>query len=180
MFITLFHFHSHKPNPVYQEISAGLRRRGHKVWVGQPNAEGNLVWHDGEQVVSTVPGPYTVSRGRAGNALQRRYKCMMFMLRVRAFLRKHRPHIVQINPSIMLSWLPTLGMPRDCHFVLDIRQINEAVDERLVTKLKEWRDLRRMKTLAALFFEHTCFCHAGEPQKLWGRAGSEQTARSYP
>ncbi len=168
MFITLFHFHSHKPNPVYQEISAGLRRRGHKVWVGQPNAEGNLLWHDGEKIVATLPGPFPNNIGREGNAFQRRYKYMMFMLRVRAFLREQRPDIVQVNPSNMLSWVLTLGMPRECHFVLDIRQINEAVDNRLITKVKEQRDIAGMKMLASLYYEHTCFCHAGAAEKILG------------
>lgn len=171
MHILLFHFHSDKPNPVYQEISAALRRRGHTVWVGAPNRHGDLEWKDGDVLVATIAGPMRTEQSvhelRSASPLLRRLNYFRFMVRVRAFLVHHAPDIVQINPTI-LSWVLTLGLPSKTHAVLDIRQINEAVDQRLTTRIKEQRDILVMQANARIFFEHTCFCHAGAARKILG------------
>ncbi len=179
MHILLFHFHSDKPNPVYQEISAALRRRGHTVWVGAPNRHGDLEWKDGDTLVATIQGPMRTEKSvhemRAAFPLARRWHYLRFMLRVRAFLVDHAPDIVQVNPTI-LSWVLTLGLPGKTHLVLDIRQINEAVDQRLTTRLKEQRDIRVMQANAHLFFDQTCFCHAGAARKILGPGWAHRAA----
>jgi glycosyltransferase involved in cell wall biosynthesis len=167
MHIVLFHFHTSKPNPVYQEISAGLRRRGHTVWVGVPNEEGDLEWRDGNRVIEKLPGPPKEDMHHKMSFLQRRLGYFCFLWRVRSFLSCTKPDIIQVNPS-MLAWVLTLFMPRTSHCVLDIRQINEAVDERWITKLKEQRDILVMKAYAELFYKHTCFCHVNAAQKILG------------
>lgn len=176
MHIVLFHFHSHQPNPVYQEISAALRRRGHIVWVGAPNAAGDLEWRDDATVIATTPGPGRDGKTKTTSGIARRLAYLAFMRRVRAFLQATKPDIVQVNPSSMLVWTLPLGMPATTHFVLDIRQINEAVDERLLTKLKEQRDIGIMQMNACFFYEHTCFCHEGAAQKILGSNWRERAS----
>lgn len=162
MHIALFHFHTDKPNPVYQEIAAGLRKRDHLVWLGAPNRNGDLEWHDGTTVVTMLPGPK-----RAGHWLSRRWHYWQFMWRVRTFLRETAPDIVQINPTMMV-WILTLWLQPKTHCVLDIRQINEAVDDRFKTKLKEIRDVLLLKANASFVFEHTCFCHQEAARRILG------------
>lgn len=182
MHILLFHFHSDKPNPVYQEISAALRRRGHTVWVGAPNRHGDLEWKDGETLVATIQGPIRTEKSvheiRLAPPWQRRWHYLRFMLRVRSFLVEHAPDIVQVNPTI-LSWVLARGLPAKTHVVLDIRQINEAVDQRLTTRLKEQRDIMVMQANARFFFEHTCFCHVGAAAKILGK-GWQKRATVVP
>jgi glycosyltransferase involved in cell wall biosynthesis len=167
MHIVLFHFHTSKPNPVYQEIAAGLRRRGHTVWIGVPNDAGDLEWRDGNEIVAKLPGPPRESGQGKLNALQRRWGYFRFLWRVRSFLSRTRPDMIQVNPS-MLAWVLTVWMPRTAHCILDIRQINEAVDKRWITQFKEQRDIWVMKAYAQLFYEHTCFCHVNAARKILG------------
>ena len=54
MHILLAQFYSSQPTPDYDKFAAEMRARGHVVWVGTPNAAGDIEWHNGEAVVATV------------------------------------------------------------------------------------------------------------------------------
>lgn len=177
MFIVLFHFYSNKPNPVYQEIAANLRKLGHQVWVGEPNSEMDLIWRDGENIVGSLPGPaaaenwlYKVPVAR-GFAV--RWQYFRFMLRVRRFLRKLTPEIVQVNP-VLFAWCLPLLMPDKIKFILDIRQINEEVDFGVAARLREKTVIASMKQNAKLFYDHTCFCHEGAARRILGKNWTEK------
>lgn len=178
MHIVLFHFYSKKPNPVYQEISAALRQLGHTVWVAEPDLNDNqLLWKDGDDVIERTPGPAEdqglLSRLPILSGLGRRWAYFQFLSRVKAVLRRHQPDIVQVNPPLLAWWLP-LFMPM--RFYLDIRQINEAVDERLKTRIRERMGVWGMQMNARYVYPHTFFCHAGAAERIlgagWRRKGS--------
>ena len=170
MHILLLHIHTGKPNPVYQEIATGLRRRKHEVWVGTPNSDGDLECRDGSRVVAVLPGPYarspTTNGPRSGAVrLSKRWNYLNYILRVRAFLAKTAPDIIQVNYSA-LTWLLPPFLPAKTHCVLDIRQINEAVGAR--TRSRESRVLMGMTIAARYFYEHTCFCHTEAAKRILG------------
>ena len=52
MHILLAQFYSSQPTPDYDKFAAEMRALGHVVWVGTPNAAGDVVWHDGAAVVA--------------------------------------------------------------------------------------------------------------------------------
>ena len=171
MHIVLFHFYSSDPNPVYQEIAAALRRRGHVVWVGAPNRSGDLEWRDGEQVVATKPGPMSVPpwmlRIPLLVPLWKRFSSFRFALEVRTFLRLIGPHIAQVNLN-SFAWVVPLGMPDKVHFVYDVRQINERVSSSLVVRAREQGSILVRKACARFFYEHTCFCHLEAARRILG------------
>ena len=74
MHILFFQLYTDKPNPVYQEIACGLRRRGHEVCVGTLNRDGNLECRDGSRVVG-VPGP-DVRSSATDNPLSESVDCV--------------------------------------------------------------------------------------------------------
>jgi len=104
MHIALVHFYSSTPTPVYQEVASALRARGHTVWVGTPNEAGDLAWHDGKRTVGVQRGPARLPdpllRVPLVASVLRRVVFFGFMLRVRGFLRRARPDIVQVNPTL--------------------------------------------------------------------------------
>ncbi len=172
MHIILFHFYSKKPNPVYQEISSSLRTRGHKVWVGAPNQDGDLEWHNGEQVIATQPGPERSFMGLWGVKVLRpllvRLQYFAFMWRVGKFLKKHQPDIAQINTNLSAWVLPLFGSKK-IRYILDIRQINEDVSQKLTTRIKEKLLILSRQAYARYFYEHTCFCHEGAAVRILGK-----------
>ena len=172
MHVLLFHFYSKQPNPAYEEIAAALRHRGHAVWLGAPNRNGDLAWHDGEQVVAVQPGPRDVPRwvGRLWliAAIHRRLQYLIFMLRVRGFLRETIPDIVQVNANLFAWTLPLL-MPSRIHFILDIRQINEGVASSLIGKLKEFQSIFAARINSRFSYDHACFCHERAARRILGR-----------
>ena len=179
MHVLLFHFYSKVPNPAYAEIAAALRRRGNVVWLGAPDMNGDLAWHDGERVFTVLPGPRAVPRwlGRLWltAAIYRRLQYLFFMLRVRGFLREVIPDIAQVNPNLFAWTLPLL-MPSKIHFILDIRQINEGVAGSLIGKLKEHQSIFVARINSRFVYDHVCFCHKGAARRIlgknWSRWGS--------
>ncbi len=170
MHILFFQLYTDKPNPVYQEIACGLRRRGHEVWVGTLNRDGNLECRDGSRVVGVLPGPDVRSSAtdnplRGVGRLRKRWQQLNYILRVRAFVAEAAPDIIQVNFSTF-TWMLPLLLPARTHCVLDIRQINEAVDAS--TKLRESRTIMGMRVAARYIYEHTCFCHVEAAKRIFG------------
>jgi glycosyltransferase involved in cell wall biosynthesis len=177
MHIVLFHFYSKKPNPVYQEIALALRRRGHTVWIGQPDERGDLEWRNGEQIVARQPGPYSVPawlrRVKPLAALLAQFNYARFVLRVRRFLTQAAPDVVQVNLSRLAWLLPLLSgaLPR---YVYDIRQINEEVSATLMGRVREALAAGAMSANARFFYAHTCFCHVGAAQRILGKQWAQR------
>lgn len=172
MHIVLFHFYSKKPNPVYQELASALRRLGHQVTIAEPTTSGDLAWRQAESIVAHTRGPRPfpgpVSRLPIIAKLLHRWQYAMFLSRVKARLKKLAPDIVQVNPPLM-AWLLPLGMPSTMKFVLDIRQINEAVTDRLKAKISERFSVWGMRMNALLFYQKTCFCHEQAALRILGK-----------
>jgi glycosyltransferase involved in cell wall biosynthesis len=179
MHIALLHVYSKKPTPVYQEIATALRARGHKVWIGEPNADNDLEWRDGGRIVATQPGPETLAqrwRGWPFPKFWRRLAYLQFMLYVRRFLRHYQPDVVQVNPATMLwLWLLPLGMPHTMLFVLDWRQIAQRDYGGLLGGVKQWWARTKRQVLSTRIYDQACFLHAAGAEKVlgphWPRAG---------
>jgi glycosyltransferase involved in cell wall biosynthesis len=179
MHIVLFHFYSKKPNPVYQEIALALRRRGHTVWIGQPDERGDLEWRNVEQIVARQPGPQAVPawlrRVKPLAALLAQLNYARFVLRVRGFLKQAAPDVVQVNLS-RLAWLLPLLSWAPPRYVYDIRQINEEVSSTLGSRLRERLAVGAMTVNAAFFYQQSAFCHAGAARRIlgerWQRRGA--------
>lgn len=179
MQIVLFHFYSRQPNPVYQEIAGALRRRGHTVWIGQPDPQGDLEWRDGDQVVARQPGPQPAPAGlrrvKPLAALIGYVNYARFVLRVRRFLNKNAPDIVQVNLN-RLAWLLPLLSASSSRYVYDIRQINEEVAGSFWGRLRERLAVGAMTLNAAFFYQKTAFCHAGAAQRILGEGWRQRGA----
>ena len=52
--------------------------------------------------------------------------------------------------------------------MLDIRQINEDVNNRPRTKVREYVGILRKKIWGKYFFEKTCFCHREAARRILG------------
>lgn len=173
MHILLFHFYSSSPNPAYQNLAGALRKRGHVVWIGEPDGDGNLRWRDQSRAIETIPGPGEDSTkslpifARWTRSLTRFVRVFRFVRRIRKFIHTHRPDIVHVNPSYLPGLLP-IFMPRDVYFLLDIKQINLDIDEGWLTKLKEWLMLVNYRLCATLLYNHTSFHHEAAARRVLG------------
>ncbi len=171
MRIVLLHYSPTGANPVYAELASALRLRGHKVYVAWAGDDGALEFVGGDGLekriagIAAVPKPW--SRMPLLATLLARWQLLRFIARIRQALVDLSPNIVQINPLSMSELVPPL-MPGGIHFVLDIRQINEAVNPRLATRLKETTAIFRRKFWAKHVFEKTCFCHAEAAKRILG------------
>ncbi len=178
MHIALVHFYSSTPTPVYQEVASALRARRHTIWVGTPNQAGDLTWHDGERTVGVQSRPARLPdpllRVPLVASALRRVVSFGFMLRVRAFLRRARPDIVQVNPTLG-AWVLPLLMPRQICFILDIRH-GPAESTDLIGKLREWRTIRTWRIWSRFIYDRPCFCHVAAAHRVlgkgWPRGGS--------
>lgn len=171
MRIVLLHYFPTGANPVYSELTAALRSLGHEVYMAEACRDGSLVYKTAENTEIRVAGPRSVgtfmSRIPIISGLLGRLHFLGFVRSVRHSLSELSPDIVQVNPFDM-AWLLPLLSPRNMHFVLDIRQINEAVDSRLSTKVSEHTSILRKKIWARYFFEKTCFCHQEAARRILG------------
>lgn len=171
MRILLFHYYSNKPNPVYQEMASAFRVRGHEVWLAEPNEAGDLLIKGENGTLETISGPKaTLAWARKMPIVPKllwRYEIFSFLMRFRALIKKLSPDIVQINPLVM-AWLLPLGMPKSIHFVLDIRQINEAVKKNFKTRIREQMAVNGMRFNGRYFYEKTCFCHEQAAIRILG------------
>lgn len=169
------------PNPVYAELAAALRRRGHIVWLATASADGHIAWHDGVHQVGQqqLPAFRTGWAQRAPWLHDLFYKVAFLWLiwRVKRFLQHHKPDIVQVNPSSIHGlWLLPIGMPRRTSFVLDWRQIAERASTGRIGRLKDrWASVRR-SFYSTVLYDRACFLHAaGAKQVLgsdWSRWGT--------
>lgn len=176
MHILLYHFYSRTPNPVYQEIAANLRQLGHTVWLGSRNQEDNLAWHDGEEVVAVVPGPYV--KGSTTSKLSKlgaNLRNVSYMMRLAKFIKEVAPDIFQANVN-NLGWLLPLMKKGNTYYLYDIRQINEAVNRSLKQRILEKRTVWTMKLCARYLYDHTFFCHAEAAKKILGAQWSERSS----
>lgn len=183
MHIVLLHFYSQRPNPIYQQIAEALRRRGHRVWVGVPDQNDDLVWYDGEQAVARLAGPnqhsgFLALPGLPG-ALRNRLSRLAFILRLRRFLRSRGPDVVQINPASMhWIWLFPLAMPRATRFILDWRQVGQRGGQGVVRTTKAYLTnlWRRIYTRS---YDFSCFLHEAGAEKVLGN-GWQRRGRIVP
>lgn len=171
MRIVLFNYFGDKPNPVYEELSIALRRRGHTVWVGQADTTGGFVWHNGQGEMQQMAGCGEVPGRLNGIPLLSQFvrsiKNVQFMMRMRRHIQSLSPDIVMVN-TVTAPWVLTLFTPKNMHFIYDIRQINENVSDRLLSRLKEKKTVSVFTLLASRVYEHTCFCHEEAAKRVLG------------
>ncbi|MCA9923708.1 MAG: glycosyltransferase family 4 protein, partial [Anaerolineales bacterium] len=173
MHILLFNFF-YKPNPDYQNMASGLRRRGHTVWLGFRSAEGDLQWHDGETFVGRQRGPGsvtgTVSRIPGLSHLLNRLLFLAFLFRIRGFIKQTSPQIVQLNPgSLNFPWVLKMFMPANIHFIFDIRHLNVGIRDDVVGRFREWLLVQDYWLHARFIYNHACFNHEHTAQLLLGK-----------
>jgi glycosyltransferase involved in cell wall biosynthesis len=168
MHITLLQFYSSHPTADYDRIAAGLRDRGHTVWVATPDDDGNLVWRGADGIVATQPSPRALAPAhRLPGA--RRLGELRFMLSVRRFLKSQQPDIVQVNPaSIHWVWLLPFFMPGGISFILDWRQIGERSSAGWLGALKwRWFSLRRY-VYSRFVYDRAAFLHEAGARRVLG------------
>ena len=180
MRILLFQL-SMTPTPDYSQIATALRDRGHAVWLGAPNENGDRAWHEGDGVVRVIPGPKRLHGGLTRLSwlmpIAKRIAFLGFLLRVRKFVRRSRPDIVQVNrASVFLFWLLPLLMPRQVSFVLDFRQVGQRGSNGLISKLRGWLAIRGSRFCSSFVYQHACFLHEEGAKRIlgkdWERRGS--------
>jgi glycosyltransferase involved in cell wall biosynthesis len=155
MFILLLQMQT-DPNPDYANMAAGLRARGHEVWLGMAQPNGELAWGDGARARAVTPGP--LPDGLPANGLRRRAAYARFWGRLRTLIRTHRPDVVQVDPgATLLPWLLPVGMPRATRFIFDVKQINLGVRADPIGRLKEWQLVKSWQFCGRAVYDHTLF-----------------------
>lgn len=155
------------PNPDYPNMAAGLRERGHSVYLGSLDEAGNLAWDDGAGVTAVQPGPLPEDAQVGG--MRRRLAYAQFWGRVRSFLRRLRPDIVQMDPGVTFSpWLLPQRMPPDMRFIFDIKQINVGVRSDAVGRFKEWQMVRSWWYSGRYVYDHTLFDYGLAAEAVMG------------
>lgn len=170
MHIAFIHFYEN-PNPDYPNTVASLRACGHQVWLGQVNPGGDFEWSDGMGTVETIPGFHRIIRSYKKSLflpLFKRYEQWRFLLRIRQFLKKVNPDIVQVNPD-MFAWMIPLGMPQPMKFIFDVKQINMGVKSTLAARVRDWT-LGVMWWFAAKFiYDYACFDYPIAAERILGK-----------
>lgn len=163
MHILLAQFYSSQPTPDYDKFAAEMRARGHVVWVGTPNAAGDIEWHNGEAVVATVGA----GRLPLPRPLARRLAKLDRFRRVRRFIAQTAPDVIQVNAFDLFRFLP-LAAPRRARYILDVRQINEQHGTGLFGRAKAAWGNRARGFYSRRLFDHTTFLHAAGAQQVLG------------
>jgi glycosyltransferase involved in cell wall biosynthesis len=173
MHIVLLHFYSHAPTPAYQEIASALRNRGHTVWIGARDENGDLEWLDGARVFSVTRGPAKPPQWLRklpflGPVVERLF-FLTFIFRVRSFLRGARPEIVQVNHA-SVRWLGVLPlfMPGRVRFILDFRQVGQRGAKDPVGRLKGWLMDSWRRFCSRFIYDTACFLHPAGARKILG------------
>jgi glycosyltransferase involved in cell wall biosynthesis len=161
------------PNPDYDNMASGLRQRGHTVWLASRDLDGNLQWHDGNQVIAVHPGPIPLSQWQSRlpifTPLLRRLRFLPIIRHIRRFLRQLDPDIVQIHPpGFHLVTLLPLWMPGRMHFVLDIRQFVSTTPGTRAGWLKKTRKTWAWRLESRFLYDHSCFNDGRTARKLLG------------
>ena len=163
MHILLAQFYSSQPTPDYDKFAAEMRARGHVVWVGTPNAAGDVEWRDGTALVGTV----SAGRLPLPRPLARRLAKLDRFRRVRRFIAQTAPDLVQVNAFDLFRFLP-LAAPRRARYILDVRQINEQHGTGLFGRAKAAWGNRARGFYSRRLFDHTTFLHAAGAQQVLG------------
>jgi len=163
MHILLAQFYSSQPTPDYDKFAGEMRARGHVVWVGTPNAAGDVEWRDGTAVVGTV----SAGRLPLPRPLARRLAKLDRFRRVRRFIAQTAPDLVQVNAFDLFRFLP-LAAPRRARYILDVRQINEQHGTGLFGRAKAAWGNRARGFYSRRLFDHTTFLHAAGAQQVLG------------
>ncbi len=170
MRIALLQFYKN-PTPVYQELSAVFRTRGHTVWLGSLGEPGSIIWHDGVKVVAEQRGPVEVPQSvkwlRPIAMMYRRIAYLFFLLRVKRFLRSSKLDVVQVNRPLFAFILP-LFMPSSMRFFLDVRQIGEWDSDTLMGRFKNWRAVKRSSFNARWFYDRALFASVSAAKRVLG------------
>ncbi len=180
MHIVFVHFYE-GPNPDYPNTVASLRQRGHRVWLGQVNAVGDFELSDGEGSCETLPGFHRQLRAYKNRRLlplYKRYAQLRFVLRLRRFLKRVNPEIVQVNPE-MFPWLIPLAMPPLMKFIFDVKQINMGVKSTLAARVRDWTLGNIWWFTANFIYDYACFDYPLAAERILGKAWS-QRATSIP
>jgi glycosyltransferase involved in cell wall biosynthesis len=167
MRIFLLHYYLKQPNPAYGQLAAALRRRGHEVWIGSPDKNFDLAWHDGQTVVDKCIGPgQRTGRPDDSAALLQNWA---FLRRVRESIRRHGPDIVQVNPAAFpfVGALP-LAMPSGIRFVIDWRQVAAPTATRLVDQCKQAVKRALRTTASRYLFDRATFLHEAGARMFLG------------
>ena len=163
MHILLAQFYPSQPTPDYDKFAAEMRARGHVVWVGTPNAAGDVEWRDGTALVGTV----SAGRLPLPRPLARRLAKLDRFRRVRRFIAQTAPDLVQVNAFDLFRFLP-LAAPRRARYILDVRQINEQHGTGLFGRAKAAWGNRARGFYSRRLFDHTTFLHAAGAQQVLG------------
>lgn len=161
-----------EPTPLYRVLAAELRKRGHRVWLGASDREGNLRWHDGLREVAVLRGPRQATPPlpvpRLRGALARLF-FLGFMLRLRGFLQQHELDIVQVNlAGLHWLWVLPLFRPRPMRYILDFCQIGQLPVTNRAQALKNWGRNLAYQLLSRCSFDHTCFSREAGARKILG------------
>lgn len=165
MHILLAQFYSTQTTPEYDRIAAGLRKLGHTVWTSRPTQSGGIEWSDDRRVIATQEAPPAVAW--LPKALANRVARVRQLSAMRHFIRDVKPDIVQVNAGQMYRLMP-IGMPRDIHFILDVRQINELYGTTPLGRVKAWLKNKSRIIYSRWIFEQTCFLHEAGARQVLG------------
>ncbi|MBK8970412.1 MAG: glycosyltransferase [Hahellaceae bacterium] len=180
MRILLFHFYSPKPNPAYFQIAGGLAQLGHDVYLANQTDDKNL---DIALVNNSVPpqrlsGPYPSPEMPALiRFIYRHFGFLLFIFRLRTFIRKNGVQIVLCNPGKMKHmWALALLMPASIRFIYDCRQVPVRKATTRIRRLKmAIKSHTRLVTLKYIYDHATYLHHAGAMEDLganWKRWGT--------
>lgn len=163
MHILLAQFYSSQPTPDYDKVATELRGHGHTVWVGTPNAAGDVEWRDGDGIVATV----AAGRSALPRPLARRLAKLSRFRRMRRFIAQASPDIVQVNAFDLFRFLPVL-MPRRTRYLYDVRQINERHGTGALGRATAALQNKARVIYSRLIFDHTTFLHPAGAQQVLG------------
>lgn len=159
------------PTPVYDQLSRILRSWGHTVWLGSLDKQGNMSWSDGTRHLATQQKPSGLlpffAAIRPLNIFYNRIAYLVFILRVRKFLKTSPLDVVQVNRPLYACVFP-LFMPRRMRFYLDVRQIGEWDADTLSGRFKNWRAVQRSAFNARWFYHRALFASTAAAKRVLG------------
>ncbi len=159
------------PTPVYDQLSGILRSWGHTVWLGSLDKHGNMSWSDGSRHLAVQSKPSgslpSIVALRPLNIFYNRISYLVFILRVRKFLKTSPLDVVQVNRPLYACVIP-LFMPRRMRFYLDVRQIGEWDTDTLLGRFKNWRAVQRSAYNARWFYDRALFASTAAAKRVLG------------
>lgn len=172
MRILLFNYHGNKPNPVYDVLAQALRKRGHEVIVATRDAQGSFSWRGpaAADLLTTAvdaPPPEWARKLPLPPGLAARWNSYRFLMAARGIINELRPDIIQVNTT-EAPWMLAKRLPQGSHAVLDIRQINEAVNTKWRSRVREKLNRAYGRFWTRTLFEHSFFCHSEAAKHIVG------------